>query len=385
MRQGALSPAQAGFRVVAAHTDSPALKLKPEGLHRKPGGTYVPVEVYGGPILSTWLDRELVLTGRAVLRKGESGLTSRHFRTEEPCAVIPNLAIHLNREANKGFEYNAQDHLQLRIAISGNDSHRKANTEAGNVPNDASEKAAFWALIASELDCEVDDIVAVDVFAADLSGATLLADGETVVSGRIDNLAGCYSSLQSFLEAEQSSATQILALFDNEEVGSRTASGADSEFLESVLTRLVSGAGAEQAQARGKSLLVSNDGAHALHDGYAGKYDPDYAPVLGGGPVLKTNAGYRYASTTDGMAVVLETAKRKGVRLQFLAGRSDMRTGSTIGPFSWSRTGFCTVDMGIPMLAMHSIRETANMTDLRDITSLLTALLELNSEALPSS
>ncbi len=384
VRQGNVSPAEAGFRVVAAHTDSPAFKLKSEGLHRKAGGTYVPVEVYGGPIRSTWLDRELVLTGRAVVRTDAGGLTPRHFRTKKPCAIITNLAIHLNREVNKGFEYNAQDHLQVRLSISGSDSLRKANSDAGNVPNDASEKAEFWALIASELNCSVDSIVAADIFAADTAGATLLSDEETIVSGRLDNLAGCYSSLQAFLQATPGDATQILALFDNEEIGSRTAAGADSGFLESVLSRLVPGNVVEWAKAGRRSLLVSNDGAHALHDSYAAKYDPDYAPVLGGGPVLKTNAQYRYASTTDGMAVVLETAKRNEIQVQYLAGRSDMRTGSTIGPFSWSRTGFCTIDLGIPMMAMHSIRETANMTDIRDLTALLTPLLELSVEMLPA-
>lgn len=374
VRLGSQPVSETGFRIVAAHTDSPTLKLKPRGAKRKTGGMYVPVEVYGGPIQSTWLDRELVLTGRAIVRGASGKLSAHTFTTDAPCAIIPNLAIHLNREINKGFEYNAQDHLQARLSLPEPDSD----------PDTADEPAdVLWTEIATALSCKPADIVSADVFLADPRDAQILADGKTLVSGRIDNLAGCYSSLRGFLESTNTKDTLVAVLFDNEEIGSRTAGGADSAFLESVLQRISGDEPAAFSRATAKSLLISNDGAHALHDSYASKYDPDYAPIIGGGPVVKTNASYRYASSNEAIAVTREVANEQGLSLQYLAGRSDKRTGSTIGPFAWSRTGAMTVDVGIPMLAMHSIRETANINDVESLTRLVTGLLGVDGRNLP--
>ncbi len=378
VRVGNESLETAGFRIAAAHSDSPALKLKPRGAKRKNGGLYVPVEVYGAPILSTWLDRELILTGRAVVRHGDS-LIVRSFRADQPTAVIPNLAIHLNRDVNKGFEYNAQDHLQVRLAV-GDD--RNNGSQHGESDHDAGERI-ITSVIASILSCDPEEIVSMDVFVADPSPAVMLADGRTFVSGRIDNLAGCYSCLAGFLASPDDRTTKVLAVFDNEEVGSRTSGGADSGFLESVLLRLAGGDQTLLARSCSKSLLVSNDGAHALHDGFASKYDESYAPVLGGGVAIKTNASYRYASTSEALAVTREVARRADIPLQYLAGRSDMRTGSTIGPFAWSRTGMASVDLGVPMLAMHSIRETAQIDDVERLSTLIGELLAVNEEMLP--
>lgn len=378
VRVGDESPGTAGFRIAAAHSDSPALKLKPRGAKWKNGGFYVPVEVYGAPIVSTWLDRELILTGRAVVRNGDS-LTVRSFRAGQPGAVIPNLAIHLNREMNKGFEYNAQDHLQVRLAVD--------RTTDAETADDGSEREAGERIIAAEIaslvSCEPEAIVSMDVFVADPSPAVLLADGRTFVSGRIDNLAGCYSCLAGFLDSPDDRTTKVLAVFDNEEIGSRTSGGADSGFLESILLRLTGGDTTALTRSCARSLLVSNDGAHALHDGFASKYDDSYAPVLGGGVAIKTNASYRYASTSEGLAVTREVAGRADIPLQYLAGRSDMRTGSTIGPFAWSRTGMASVDLGVPMLAMHSIRETARIDDVERLSALVAELLAVNEEMLP--
>ncbi|MFW5994654.1 MAG: M18 family aminopeptidase [Spirochaetia bacterium] len=406
VRVGSQPVCETGFRIVAAHTDSPALKVKPRGIRRKAGGVYVPVEIYGGPIQSTWLDRELVLTGRAVVREASESLSTRTFTTSQPCAVIPNLAIHLNREINKGFEYNAQDHLQARLSLPGEspqagpagaDGGRDRTDGDRNAPgqsdrDDSREKNdggppdpsdLLWNEIATALACRASDIVSADVFLADPRGAQLLADGKTVVSGRIDNLAGCYSSLRGFLQSDNTRDTLVAVLFDNEEIGSRTAGGADSAFLESVLQRIAGGQPADFARAAARSLLVSNDGAHALHDSYSSKYDNDYAPVTGGGPVIKTNASYRYASSGEAVAITREIAHELDIPLQYLAGRSDMRTGSTIGPFAWSRTGAVTVDLGIPMLAMHSIRETAQTDDVEALTRLITGLLGIREDRIP--
>lgn len=367
VRPGSAPPSESGFRVAAAHTDSPGLRLKIEGAHEATGGTWVPVEVYGGPIVSTWLDRELLLAGRAVVYEApgkEGNWTIQTFRSRQPVAIIPNLAIHLNREVNKGFEYNAQDHLQARLALSADSS--------GSAPERIGRQVAGVLGIAPE------QLGTVEAYLVDAAGAVVLEDGSTLVSGRIDNLVGCYSCLEGFISAAESESTQVLCLFDNEEIGSRTGSGADSPMLDSILRRLSASDDAESwYRAVAASFIVSNDGAHALHDRYSGKYDGSYAPVLGAGPVLKVNSQYRYATTIDSMERTRQAADRSGVELQTLAGRSDMRTGSTIGPISWTRTGISTVDIGVPMLAMHSIREACDIRDIEALSVLVQSLLNM--------
>lgn len=378
---GSEAPAEAGFRIAAAHSDSPALKLKTHGARQRKGGIYVPVEVYGGPILSTWLDRELLIAGQVVVRTGHGALRRRLVRSEGPCALIPSLAIHLNREVNKGFEYNAQDHLPARLALPNSESNPGEGLCAGlgtvGARSDAHAVRLLNNYIATRAQCEPQEIVSSDLFLTDATPPVVLADGDTIVSGRIDNLVGCYTSLHAFLEASSSAhrETLVLVIFDNEEVGSRTAGGADSSFLERALSRLAGSEADAYDRAASKSVIVSNDGAHALHDSYASKYDGDYAPVLGGGPVIKTNAGYRYASSAETTAITVEAARACGVTLQYLAGRSDMRTGSTIGPFAWSRTGIGTVDIGVPMLAMHSARESASLRDIDALRQLISGML----------
>ncbi|MFP4509626.1 MAG: M18 family aminopeptidase [Spirochaetaceae bacterium] len=367
IRPGTAHPSESGFRVAAAHTDSPGLRLKIEGAHDATGGTWVPVEVYGGPILSTWLDRELLLAGRAVVHEspsGERGWRIRTFQSRRPMAIIPNLAIHLNRDVNKGFEYNAQDHLQARLALSAESA----------VP--APERIRRH--IADVLDIASEQLGAVEAYLVDAAEAVVLDDETTLVSGRIDNLVGCYSCLEGFIDADPTEATQVLCLFDNEEIGSRTGSGADSPMLDSILRRLsVSNDAESWYRAVAASFIVSNDGAHALHDRYSGKYDSSYSPVLGAGPVLKVNSQYRYATTIDSMERTREAADESGITLQMLAGRSDMRTGSTIGPISWTRTGISTVDLGVPMLAMHSIREVCDIRDASALSLLVQSLLNM--------
>ena len=366
VKPGRTHPAEAGFRIAAAHTDSPGLRLKIEGAHASTGGTWVPVEVYGGPILSTWLDRELCIAGRAVVYDQDAdagGFSLRTFCSDVPVAIIPNLAIHLNREINKGMEYNAQDHLQARLGIRGDATLSPSELVRGHV--------------AETLAVEPSQLGTVEAYLVDPRPAVVLQDGDSLVSGRIDNLVGCYSCLQGFLSAASTDATQVLCLFDNEEIGSRTGSGADSPMLDSVLRRLSAAHDADAwYRAVAASFIISNDGAHALHDSYSGKYDPAYAPTIGGGPALKVNSQYRYATTIESMERTRQAASAAGIPLQMLAGRSDMRTGSTIGPISWSRTGMETVDIGVPMLAMHSIREMCALTDAFALTGLVTALLE---------
>ncbi len=374
-RVGKQTEADAGFRIAAAHTDSPALKLKLRGAKSAQGGFRVPVEVYGGPIVSTWLDRDLSIAGRVLVRRhGE--IESRLLAARRPVAIIPNVAIHLNRDVNSGFEYNKHEHLPALLNLTGPDqppnggnsateSAREAPGAATDVfPNDAVPLVEY---VAHELGEEPSTLLAADLLLWNPVPAQAMGGGGNLfTSGRIDNLAGAWSVLRAIVESQGSAATQVAVLFDNEEVGSLTGAGANSSFLESLLQRIVSARDSAPdavARATPRSFLVSNDAAHALHPNFPGKYDEHYAPVLGEGPALKLNAALRYATTDTAAAQIIDTAQRAGVPLQYLANRADMRTGSTVGPYVWSRTGIATVDVGVPILAMHSIRETASLDD----------------------
>lgn len=350
-----------GVTVLAAHTDSPALRVKERGASWRKGYLALPTEVYGGPILSTWTDRELRIAGRAVTRDGEVRL----FRAD-PTVIIPNVAIHLNRKVNEGFAYNAQDHL-LALASA-----------AAGTP-DGSAIDTLHGIVADAAGTDPKGVAEYEALLYDPApGVVIGQDRSMFTSSRIDNLAGCFTSLEAFLGATSSRA-RVLALYNHEEVGSQTGEGAHSSAIESLVRRLVRRTGGDaedESVAMERSTVVSNDAAHAMHPAYADKYDSDYAPVLGGGPVLKVNAMYRYATTASSAAAFDAACEAAGVSLQRLAGRSDMRSGSTVGPMTWARTGMQTVDVGIPLLAMHSIRETGGSADVDAMVAALTAVLE---------
>lgn len=352
---------RAGVRILAAHTDSPALRVKEHALAWRKGYLALPTELYGGPILSTWLDRDLGIAGRVVAADGTVRLFSLDSR-----AVIPNLAIHLNRKVNEGFSYNAQDHMVGFLAA-----------EPG--APDASATEDFRRLVATSAGMHASEIAEIEAWLYDPSPGELLgSDRSLYSSSRIDNLAGCFTCLEAFLVAG-GDAPRVLLLYNHEEIGSRTGEGAEAATVESVLRRLVMAADGDEedvAVAMERSVVVSNDAAHALHPAYADKYDPDYAPVLGGGPVLKVNAMYRYATTAVSGAAFFRACERAGVAMQRLANRSDMRGGSTVGPITWARTGMQTVDVGLPLLAMHSIRETGGSGDVSMMIAALRAYLE---------
>ncbi len=339
-RMGLKNPAENGFLITGAHTDSPGLKLKLFG-EEKDGYFRTGVEVYGGPIISTWLDRELSVAGIVnVKRRGK--WVHELVMLPNPAAVIPNLAIHLNRDVNKGMEYNKQEHL-------------KAFFPGGSVLE----------LIGEVLKADKDDIGEGDLFLFDPSKGSILA-GKAFVSPRIDNLAMCHAVLESFINAPGADGTQIAVFYDNEEIGSRTFQGADGSFFYELLERITAvtgGSGDDHYRAKAKSFMISADGAHALHPNYKDKHDREFAPVLNKGPVLKINAGYSYATNSAGAAVFTDICSRSGVEFQKLIGRSDIPSGGTIGAVSSSILGIRTIDVGNPMLAMHSIRETAGVDD----------------------
>lgn len=345
-RMGRKPPSETGFAIAGAHTDSPSLRVKYPATDETEGYRTLPIEIYGGPIVGTWLDRSLGLAGRVVYRGEDGRPATTLIASGRPVGTIPNAAIHLNREVNKGFEYNQQDHLKVIVG------------------SDAVEPAK---LIAELAGVAADTVIDADLYFYDVQSPERFGtDGEFFTAGRIDNLAGCFTVLEGLLSAAPSDHCQLACLFDNEEVGSRTAHGADSGFLTTVMDRLVlaTGGGLEQTfTARARSFLVSNDGAHAVHPNYASKHDPSFKPSLNGGPVIKISGGRRYTSDAVSSARFAALCDAADVPYQRFYNRSDMRSGSTIGPIASSRAEILSVDVGVPMLAMHSIRETGGSKD----------------------
>lgn len=350
-------PAENGFRLVGAHTDAPSFKIKPGGCLATPDGYLkLNVEGYGGGILSTWLDRPLSVAGRVALRSpaaARPGQTLVDLR--RPVAVIPNLCIHFNRAANDGYAYNRQiDMLPLLGLAAGNGGDRFRLDE----------------LIASELGVDRGDILEHDLFLYESAPACLMGDGGGILSaGRIDNLGLVHAGLRGLLEAESGKGIAVLAAFDNEEVGSATGPGADSCLLPRVLRRICLGLGLDDegsCRAAANSLAVSADAAHAVHPNHPDRHDPLNRPVLGGGPAVKYSASQRYATTALSAAVFLRVCEEAGVPCQKYVNRSDIVGGSTIGPLLSRLTGIDTVDVGAPILAMHSIRELGHAGDFRD-------------------
>lgn len=343
-RPGTAPPEEAGFAICAAHTDSPSLKLKFGAGTTKEPFLRVPAEVYGGAILSTWLDRDLSVAGLFCTDSGD-----RLYHSDAPVAVIPNLAIHLNRKINEGYSYNEQEELQA--LFYGYDSLEQ--------------------LLAD--DAGGEELLSADLFLCDATAPCFMGDFFT--SGRIDNLASCYAGLMALCSAEgECRQGAILLLADAEEVGSRINSGADSAVLPALLRRIASqSSGGEEAfwRALSRSFLISADGAHAAHPNYVSKHDPDFAPRIGGGPVIKNSASYRYATRADSAARFIRLCKRCDIGYQELVSRSDMKTGSTVGSMLSAALPVSGVDVGIPMLAMHSIRESAAFGDISDLYRLL--------------
>ncbi len=347
---GNTKPNANGYKLIGAHTDSPALKIKPLTETTVKGTRKLGVEVYGGPILSTWLDRELSVAGRVVIKVDDS-FESRLINLIKPIGIIPNAAIHMNREVNSGFKYNAQNHLPIMMGTGSenNENYLKC-------------------LIADHLDVPMDDILDYDLFLYDPQPATLIGDVEDgyIIAGRQDDLSMCHAILVALLESNTSDATLVGVFFDNEEIGSRTLQGAASPFLATILKRISLTHGLNEEEhliSLRKSKLVSADLAHAYHPNFAGKHDPHYTPIMNKGPVIKINAGFSYATTAETSYFFEQLCKQADVPVQKIIGRSDVRSGSTIGPISSAGLGIDTVDIGSPVWAMHSVRETGGQAD----------------------
>lgn len=346
------------FRIVGAHTDSPNLRVKPHPDTGAAGWQQLAVEVYGGALWNSWLDRDLGLSGRAVVRiDGE--LEERLFHCDCPLARIPQLAIHLDRDVNgQGLKLNPQQHLTPVWGV-------------GPI-----EPGAFVAHLAEELGVAPADVVSYDAMFHDLTPGTLLGrNHELVASARLDNLVSCWAGLHALAgeaAAQAAGATapeppvRVLTLFDHEEVGSTSATGAAGPLLEHVLERSVAARGGgrdELLRALPSSACASADMAHATHPNFPERHEPGHRIAIDGGPVVKVNANQRYATDAGSAALLIEACERAGVPHQAFVSRNDQPCGSTIGPTTAARLGIPTADIGVAQLSMHSARELCGATD----------------------
>jgi aspartyl aminopeptidase len=352
----------AGLTLIGAHTDSPGLRLKPKPAEDSAGMVRLGVEVYGGPILATFADRDLSLAGRVNVRSAD-GYTSHLVRFEQPLLRLPNLAIHMNREVNEaGLKFNKQTELPLLLGVA-----------ADGTP----AEARFRQPLAEKLGVAPADLLTWELVAWDTQkGSFWGVDGEFIADSQLDNLASCHAALSALLATESPSGTCLVALFDHEEVGSESAAGAGGSFVADVVARLAAAAGLDAEDQRrmlARSFFISADMAHAWNPNFPAAYEPCHRALVNGGPVIKSNANQRYATSADSAARFMGFCAMAGVPCQQYAHRTDLGCGSTIGPIVAARLGIASVDVGSPMWAMHSIRESAGVLDHSYMIAALTA------------
>lgn len=361
-RAGTAAPAEAGFRLLGAHTDSPNLRLKPRTDVDREGYRLWGIETYGGLLRSTWMDRDLGLSGRVVVKDGDEDV-ARLLRIDDAIARIPNLAIHLNREVNsQGLLLDAQRHMPALVGLTGT-------------------AADLRTLLAGRLDVDPDDVLSFDLGLHDLQPPTVGGlDGDFLFAPRLDNQASCFQSLTALLAVPAAPFTQVVVLFDHEEIGSRSAHGAMGAFLTAQLTRLEAmhevRAEGGLGRALANSWMVSLDMAHGVHPNYAAEHEPLHKPMLNGGPVIKEHVEQRYATDAESSAFFRRACEDVLVPYQDFVIRTDLACGSTIGPIAASGLGVRTVDVGCAMLSMHSIREQAGARDTEMMIRVLERILD---------
>ena len=346
--------AEAGFRMICAHCDSPTFRIKPNAEMLCEGGIVkLNTEVYGGPIMSTWFDRPLTIAGRVIVR-GNDALNPKTLllHVKRPLLQISNLAIHFNRQVNDGVKLSKQKDMLPILGIINDELER------GNL---------LMNIICGELSIKPTDVLDFDLYLADATPAcTFGVHDEFLSSGRLDDLSMCFAGLEAMIDTDTTDATKVLAIFDNEETGSQTKQGAGSPFLSMMLQRIAqaqSGSAEAWYQAIERAFMISADNAHAWHPNYSEKYDPTNHPVLGGGPVIKFNAAQKYASDAVSAAVFAEICREAEVPCQRFVNHSDVAGGSTLGNILASSIPLRGVDMGNAILAMHSCRETGSVAD----------------------
>lgn len=333
------------FRIVGAHTDSPVLRIKPRPDRSTLGWKQLGVEVYGGILNNTWLDRDLGIAGRIIDGEGAVHLVN----VAEPVARVPQLAVHLDREVNsKGLKLDTQQHL---MPVWG-------------VGDSAPSSFPSWIAAQAGLD---QPVTWWDLCLYDIQGASIIgADRSLLASGRLDNLLSCWAATQALIASQPVSHTSLIVFNDHEEVGSASTSGAAGPFLEVVLSRLIEARGGtldDRHRAFSGSSCISADNAHAVHPNYPERHDPDHQPIVNAGPALKVNANQRYATSARTASQFQACCEAANVPWQVFVSRNNMPCGSTIGPLTATRLGIATADVGVPQLSMHSARELCGVED----------------------
>lgn len=341
-----------GIMMLGAHTDSPCLKVKPNPELKRRGYYQLGVEVYGGALLAPWFDRDLSIAGRVTYRDESGKIGSVLIDFHDPIAVIPSLAIHLDRDANTNRSINSQrDIVPLFLQL----------------PEDSAPAPGFKTLLKQLLDTQYVELQKCKILDYELSlydtqpPAFVGLQKQFITSARLDNLLSCYVGLQAIIEADVETSSLFIAT-DHEEVGSASCCGAKGPFLEQFLERL-----SPEAEARvrmiERSIMISADNAHGIHPNFMDKHDENHGPLLNRGPVIKVNSNQRYATTSDTAGLFRALCELENIPVQSFVARTDMGCGSTIGPIVSSEVGVKTVDVGVPTFAMHSIRETAGDKD----------------------
>ncbi|XP_062232125.1 probable aspartyl aminopeptidase [Phragmites australis] len=366
-----------GFNIIAAHTDSPCLKLKPRSASFKSGHQMVNVQTYGSGLWHTWFDRDLTLAGRVILKAPDGSFKHKLVKVSRPLIRVPTLAIHLNRTVNSdGFKPNLETHLVPLLATKHEEATMNTDDKTSSSTK-VTHHPLLLQVLSEEIGCESDEIIGMELNVCDTQPSCLGGgSNEFVYSGRLDNLASCYCALRSLMDsskvAEQLSnekAIRMVAMFDNEEVGSDSMQGAGAPTMFHAMRRIVDslihqsmGEGALE-RAIHSSFLVSADMAHALHPNYSEKHEEYHRPELQKGLVIKHNANQRYATSAVTAFLFKEIARIHNLPVQEFVVRNDMGCGSTIGPILASGVGIRTVDCGIPQLSMHSVREMCGKQD----------------------
>jgi aspartyl aminopeptidase len=353
--QGQKPLAETGFKIIGAHTDSPGLRIKPNAASSSDGLMRLGVEIYGGPILATFTDRDLSLAGRIAYKNDQDEIASMLVKFDQALLRLPNLAIHMNRAVNdEGLKLQKQTELPLILSASAEEQ----------LP-----QTYFSALLEQQSGIAASRILSWDLAVYDTQkGAFWGSESEFYADSQLDNLASCHAALQALLDetAMQPDATRVCALFDHEEIGSQSNKGADGSFLPDVLGRIALATttdGEDYARALAKSFMISADMAHAYQPNFPNAYDPGHKVVVNKGPVIKINANHNYSSESVSAAMFVDWCEQACVPYQKYSHRCDMPCGSTIGPITSAKLGIRSIDVGNPMWAMHSIRESAGVQD----------------------
>ena len=345
------------FLIIGAHSDSPNLRINPRPDIARHGWQQLSVEIYGGVLLNSWLDRDLGVAGRVLLTDGRNLL----FSDDSAIARIPQLAIHLDRDVNdKGLLLDRQQHL---VPVWG-----------------TSQNSSFLDWLAAQVNCQPHEIAGFDAQLFDITKAAYLgADHSLIASGRLDDQVSCWAATHALLQtSRQKNKTVVVSLFDHEEVGSQSAVGAAGPVLEHLLEALSVGQGASRTQHFDRltnSLCISADNAHAVHPNYPERHDLQHAPLVNHGPAIKLNSNQRYATSSRGHALVKTIAQQADIAVQVFVSRNNLPCGSTIGPIAATRLGVETVDVGVPQLSMHSARELCGAQDPAALQRLLCAVI----------